>query len=310
MSDDVELHVAHGGTTVVVEIAVHAGCRLRQVSIERDGDRVMLLTVPVAGTDVASSSGWGSFPMTPWAGRLRNGRFDVDGTTVGLALNHQDGGSVGGGPIDPPLPAPSGPIGPDDTSRHAIHGTVFARPWTIDQVDSASLDASCRLADDTDDTAGSVRALGWPFAGTARQRLRLRPDRLDLELVVSADTGVTFPAAVGWHPWFAKPDRLEFDPTAMYALDDIALPTGETVPPTDGPWDDCFLANGPIRLIHDRTLAPVITVTSDCDHWVLYDKPHDATCVEPQSGPPDAPNIAPHMVTPDRPLRRTMTIAW
>ena len=53
-----------------------------------------------------------------------------------------------------------------------------------------------------------------------------------------------------------------------------------------------------------------MTVTSDCDHWVVYDQPAHATCVEPQSGPPDALNVAPVVVSPGEPLTRTMTITW
>jgi aldose 1-epimerase len=30
-----------------------------------------------------------------------------------------------------------------------------------------------------------------------------------------------------------------------------------------------------------------LALSSDCSHWVLYDEPAHATCVEPQSGPPN-----------------------
>jgi len=56
----------------------------------------------------------------------------------------------------------------------------------------------------------------------------------------------------------------------------------------------------------------VVTISADCDHWVIYDHPADATCVEPQSGPPDAFNLdlPINVVGPNAPLRRTFTIAW
>jgi len=123
-------------------------------------------------------------------------------------------------------------------------------------------------------------------------------------------TGHAFPAELGWHPWFRKPERLEFSPTAMYERDEFGLPTGELVEPTDGPWDDCFVSTEPVVLHYDRTVAPAVRVESDCDHWVVYDMPTDATCVEPQSGPPDAFNLSPHVVDPDTSLRRSMTISW
>ena len=68
--------------------------------------------------------------------------------------------------------------------------------------------------------------------------------------------------------------------------------------------------SAPVVLHYDRPTVAVVQVESDCDHWVVYDEPADATCVEPQSGPPDAFNLVHHVVTPATPLRRTMTIAW
>ncbi len=96
----------------------------------------------------------------------------------------------------------------------------------------------------------------------------------------------------------------------MYVRDAIGLPTGELINPPPGPWDDCFLNRDPVRLVYGRSLAAVVTVSSDCDHLVLYDQPEHATCVEPQSGPPDAFNLQPEVVSPGSPLRRTMTWSW
>ena len=51
-------------------------------------------------------------------------------------------------------------------------------------------------------------------------------------------------------------------------------------------------------------------VSSSCDHWVVYDQPEHATCVEPQSGPPDGFTLCPEVLAPGETLRHTMTIAW
>ena len=56
--------------------------------------------------------------------------------------------------------------------------------------------------------------------------------------------------------------------------------------------------------------AATVRVESGCDHWVVFDVPTEATCVEPQSGPPDAFNLTPHVVTPETPLTRSATISW
>ena len=97
---------------------------------------------------------------------------------------------------------------------------------------------------------------------------------------------------------------------AVGAVGRIAVATGELVAPSTPPWDDCFVNTGPVTLVYDREVAPELTVSSDCDHWVVYDEPATATCVEPQSGPPDSPNIRPRLVIPGEPLLRTMTLTW
>ena len=127
----------------------------------------------------------------------------------------------------------------------------------------------------------------------------------------SGNADVALPATIGWHPWFAKPDRLVVHPVAMFEQDTFGLPTGRLVAPTPPPWDDCFVNREPVELRYHRRLAPVVTVSSpDCEYWVVYDKPAHATCVEPQSGPPDALNLRPDVTTSAHPVRRTMSIGW
>jgi aldose 1-epimerase len=218
---------------------------------------------------------WGSYAMVPWAGRIRQGRFAVDGVEHQLPINHRDG--------------------PDDRQAHAIHGLAFERAWRVDDVSDAACTCSCALA--------------WEFGGIVTQTVGVFDDRVVVTLLVES-TGTDLPAEIGWHPWFRKPDVLEFSPTAMYRRDDVGLPTGQLVEPTVGPWDDCFVNADPVVLRYDRPVAAAVTVASDCDHWVVFDHPAHATCVEPQSGPPDAFNLTPHLVTPTSPLRRTMTISW
>ena len=269
---DVPVVLHSGDATVMVHPT--AGGRIGQIEVA--GQR-LLVDVP---TTNAHPMSWGSFPMAPWVGRIRTGRFEFGGDQHQLDLNHEDGD--GGA-----------------ARSHSIHGTVFSRAWTIDEQSDTAISMSCRLAG----------ALDWPFGGNARQHIDLGADRLRCDLLVEADHG-RFPAEIGWHPWFRKPDRVDFAPTAMYRRDEFGLPTGELVEPSDGPWDDCFINVDDVRLTYDRAVAPTVTVAADCDHWVIFDEPTAATCVEPQSGPPDAFNLRAHVVTPSSPLRRTMTIAW
>ncbi len=54
-----------------------------------------------------------------------------------------------------------------------------------------------------------------------------------------------------------------------------------------------------------------VSISSDCDYWVVYDMPTNATCVEPQSGLPDAFNMAgATRLDPGEELRRSMVVRW
>lgn len=255
-----------------VEVSVYpdAGARLGQITV---GAHPLLVEVPPLGARHAMA--WGCFPMVPWVGRIRGGRFTFEGVEHELAINHLDG--------------------PEPGQAHALHGLGVDRPWDVDDVSATS--CTCSIA------------LDWEFGGRATHTVALFDDRIVMTLMVES-TGAEFPAEVGWHPWFRTPDRLSFDPDAMYERDGFGLPTGALVEPTPGPWDDCFVNTEPVALHYDRTEVSTVTVASGCDHVVVYDEPADATCIEPQSGPPDAFNLTPHVVTPAGSLVRTMTIAW
>ena len=268
-------------TQRVIELrAGRAGCLISP----DDGGRIAQLTVDghhllvtrpqdePGGTGVDPIS-WGSYPMAPWAGRVRDGRFEFDGRTYQMPINH---------------------------APNAIHGTVFAEPWSVSDVD--------------DHSVTMTRALGdhWPFGGVAHQRIEVFADRLTCRLGVTADD-LAMPAQVGWHPWFVKPDEATLSFATMYRRDDSHIPTGERIPAPEGPWDDCFVDMlEPVEL---RWEGLTLHVTSDCSHWVIFDQLHHATCVEPQSGPPDGFNhaIEPGSFTrlePGETLERTMTVSW
>ena len=257
-----------------------AGGRVAQIYV--DGQSLLIGPDDLsghAGDPAPTSMEWGSFPMAPWAGRIGGGRFTFDDISHQLGVNMLDDEGKG--------------------RDHAIHGTVFTRPWTVLETTDSSVSMVCPL----------TGALDWPFEGTARQHIEVRDSSIVFALAVES-AGASFPAEVGWHPWFRKPEQLSFEPTAMYERNELDLPTGELIAPSTGPWDDCFVNTKPVTLHYDRPEASAIRVESDCDHWMVYDEPTHATCVEPQSGPPDAFRLGPHNVTPGDPLQRTMSISW
>lgn len=185
---------------------------------------------------------------------------------------------------------------PTTFGGHAIHGVAFTRPWELDALDAHA--ASLSLALPEDET--------WPFGGVATQRLQLTPGQLQLHLAVQAGRQA-MPAVLGWHPWFRKPDRLLFTPDAMYPQDGEGIATLPLVAPTPGPWDDCFIQQGEVTL---ESAGQRLCMRADADHWVIYDAAPHATCVEPQTGPPDGFTLAPTRLEPGQRLELTFKLNW
>lgn len=217
---------------------------------------------------------WGSYPMVPWAGRVRNGRFHFAGRDVEL---------------------------PQNLPPHSAHGVGFTSTWTV--VDDRTI--HCPLAPP------------WPFGGTATQRFDLDPAGLTTTLTVTAAEAM--PVMVGWHPWFPKTltgdddvdvaAHLTFGPAMMYELDDVAIPTGQLVDQPEGPWDNCF-TNVPGNPCISWPGVLEIELSSSCDHWVVYDQPAHALCVEPQSAAPDVFNRQPLVLNAGEELSAWYRIAW
>ena len=233
-----------------------------------DGGRIASLVIDGEERLVTEGEGpirWGSYPMAPWAGRIREGRFSFRGEDVQLPRN---------------LPP------------HAIHGTVFERPWSVTGPDTMTID----LGPD------------WPFAGRVSQRVALDEGGLRVELTIEADEPM--PIVVGWHPWFRRPVTVDVRPGRMFERGADGLPTGRLVEPTAQPWDDCFIDLAtPPRVTWPDGLA--LEITSSADHWVVYTEAESGICVEPQTGPPNAVNIGgAAVVEPGEPLEAWMAWRW
>jgi aldose 1-epimerase len=182
--------------------------------------------------------------------------------------------------------------------QHAIHGLGFALPWRLLSLQPGAVSLGLPLPRDAH----------WPFGGYARQNLRVAGDSLRCELELQAEEHA-MPAVLGWHPWLLKPERLLFDPGLHYPRDAEGIASMPLQPAPAPPWDDCFHQRGPISV---ERRAQRLQIDSDCDHWVIYDGHPQATCVEPQTGPPDAFNLQPqrcHLPAGGR-LRASMHWSW
>ncbi len=217
--------------------------------------------------------GWGSFPMVPYAGRVAGGRFSMEETEYTLPITK------------PP---------------NAIHGTAWSQSW--ERISDTEMQAD--LGSD------------WPLGGTVTQSVELTNDHLEVVLAVTADDRA-MPAMVGWHPWFRRrllqdpacSAELSFEAATMYQLDDVMIPTGQRVEPSAGPWDSCFTdVAEPLSVTWPGVVR--LDLTSSCDHWVIYNRPDHAVCVEPQSDAPDAFNRTPTILEPGQSLSESFRLAW
>lgn len=178
---------------------------------------------------------------------------------------------------------------PRNAPPHAIHGTVHDSVWTI----ARTTDTSVTLNTDLGAT--------WPFRGHVEHLLTLTDHSLHMQLTLRAEDEM--PWMIGWHPWFVKPDQSPVDVGPMFRRDEYGIATAELVERPAGPVDDCFVAREAILTMRVGSVS--VALSSDCECWVIYDEPAHATCVEPQSGPPNQVNDDPR-----RASRGSMVGRW
>jgi aldose 1-epimerase len=263
-----------GGRVVLTRegatLAVDPSAGGRIASLVLDGHEILV-------TEGAGPMWWGCYPMAPFAGRIRDGRFRFRDRDYQLPLTM------------PP---------------NAIHGTVLDRAWQVTFRGDDRVEVESDLGPD------------WPFRGRVTQAIVLVPGGLEATLTVEAVEPM--PVVLGWHPWFRREidgaaAELTFEAHSMYARDATGLPTGATIPPTPRPWDDAFTdIDIPPRLTWPGVLR--LDIRSTAPSWVVFDEREEAICIEPQTGPPDAFNLAaavgvdPPIAAPGRPA--TVAMAW
>ncbi|WP_189173963.1 aldose epimerase family protein [Streptomyces lasiicapitis] len=261
-SSSEEIRLAAGSVGVTVQPG--NGCRVGSLTVDgvellRQGER------------------YGSFPMVPWCGRTRDGRFTNGATTHQLPLN------------GPP---------------HAIHGTGRDTAWKTARAGGSEAVFTYDLTDP------------WPYPGRVTQIVELTESALTLRMSVETYDD-SFPAQAGWHPWFnrrltdgGEDVRIAFDAAWQERRGADHLPTGERVDPLPGPWDDCFGMPGGVDVTLTWPGQLELNVASREEWVVVYDEQEAAVCVEPQTGPPNGLNTAPRLVTPLEPLETSTTWTW
>jgi aldose 1-epimerase len=198
----------------------------------------------------------------------------------------------------------------------AQHGLVRDKPWTVVASDASDGDGAwVRVALEAREFSSTI--LGqFPFPFRIEVTYRLRASALELVAVAKNTGDATMPAGFGIHPYFRAPERgtVCVPAAARWELADH-LPTGRVLPVDDGfdlrkpraiaglALDDVYtsvVARGDGRAratIDDPTLRRRSAIEFDprsLPECVVYTPPapRRAICVEPQSCPTDAFNLA------------------
>lgn len=245
-----------------IEIDLDNGARLASLMVR--GHELLV-------TEDAAVTGWGCYPMAPFAGRVRHGRFTFDGRHYTMPVNF------------PP---------------HAIHGSVFDKAWSVDSATEFSTDLG--PAWPFPGRAHQAVALG-PESLT----LTLEVHSEGGQMPASCGWHPWFRRRLD----NGDPLILEFEADFMEERDEEGIPSGRRVAPPSGPWDDCFggIKKWPVLTWPG---AMELRIESSCEFLVVYTEPEHAVCVEPQTAPPDALNRDPFVAEAGRPLVATTTWAW
>jgi aldose 1-epimerase len=225
----------------------------------------------------------GSFPMVPFSGRIAYARFTHGGREYQLVPNFND-------------------------EPHSVHGDAWLNKWTIANkaADTATLTY--------DHPAGGPGAK-WPLTYRTEQRFKVEPDRLTIDIAVTNTSQESFPAGIGFHPYFvARPGAtVQAGVEQVWTTDKAGVPVErKAIPPEwdfrkarlvdDIQVDHCFTSwNGKARLDYpSEGFALEITGSPVFSHLVVYvPKGRGYFCVEPASHATDVV----HREIPDQGFR-------
>jgi len=213
---------------------------------------------------------WGCYPMVPWAGRVRDGRFEFDGEEYQLEL---------------------------DLPPHAIHGVGYRASW--EQTGPATLHMNMEglwpfggRVEQRFEMSDQALVAAMSVQATQRMPVMAGWHPCFLRQLSKGD-----------------PAGLLFNAGYMWQRDDLGIPTGERVPVPPGPWDDCFgHLRGPPTVRWPGFGS--IRLESDMTSWVVYNEDPVQVCVEPQSDVPDAFNRDPMTLEAGATLDVWMKISW
>lgn len=259
---------------LVLVLAPECGGSIAAFYSDQDGTRRDWFR-PAATEDLlaGNSLGVGCFPMAPFCNRLRAGAFRFEGRDFFLPPNLRG-------------------------ERHAIHGLVWQRPWTIEAAGPARV--RLRTADD---------GRFWPSAFTVHQLFELTPQCLRVTLEVHNEGAQRMPAGLGLHPFLVHRAgaMLRARLGEAWEVDEERLPTGMRASLPQGGWkpegeriealelDNCFSGwDGVAQVSWPDASSLLIAATPPLRYLSIFvPSGRDYFCLEPVSQVPDWLNAGP-----------------
>ncbi|CAM2009863.1 aldose epimerase family protein [Acanthopleuribacter pedis] len=254
----------------------HLKCGEVQIAID-PSQGARLASLRIAGMELlvpptASTFHWGCYPMAPWTGRVRHGKFTFGGREYQLPITM------------PP---------------HAIHGTTYNRPWR--RVNGAPV-FETDLGPDWP-FAGRVVQTFNLAEDHLRLRMEIHSDQRPMPAAAGWHPWFNRQLSRG------RPAKLHFQAQSMYARDEEQCITRDLITPTPGPWDDAFTdVKQPIEIEWPQALK--LGFKANVNNWVVYDECAHAFCVEPQTEPPESLNTGTQIVEPGSPLCLEAELHW
>lgn len=239
------------------------------LSFSRSGQDLLRPT-PAGADDVLQSA---CFPLVPYANRIAHGRFTFGGRTAQLPPNMAG-------------------------QAHPLHGDGWRARWRVEAQDAASAVLAF-------DAPGSA----WPWRYAVRQRVRLIPAGVVLELEVTNRDAAPGPFGIGFHPYFrnAGQARLTAATAGAWMSDAEVLPTRWAAGAPFADWsagaavrgreliDHChtgWTGEARIELGPDRPVLRLAASPEFSDLHIYAPPAEDFFCVEPVSHAPNALNAA------------------
>jgi aldose 1-epimerase len=248
------LRIADGPLEAV--LLPDAGARLHRL---RAFGHDLLRTPPDPADHLREPFFWGGYLMAPWCNRIAATATAVGGRTIQVPSNFPDGS--------------------------AIHGQVYAIPWTVTGTGTCSV----RAGGD-----------GWPWPYDVTLSAEAHDTLLSLRWRLTNLADEPMPAGIGFHPWWQRPIQVSVDAGLAYASNLASTP--DPLPVTgpldlrtlaapadglDGTWTDA--SSGPVELVWpELDVRAAVTASTNARYVAVATRPDlGAIAVEPQTHAPD-----------------------